>query len=126
MKCPCCGYDSNRRYNYGEEIRNISGNFSKKAQDILRKTYKLIIAEIPSEKSPQKLFNFMMKIQNAHSRIIVDKCSEYIEKEYCTQFKGYNYLAAMILGSNSNIDKRKLVEKKIYGSVPPLLNKKEK
>jgi len=119
MKCPACGYNTNTEYNYNAEIKNIMKTFSKSTQKIIAKTYREIMTNIQTELSKQKLFNFLLKIKGKENRAVRIACEGYLEKNYHMQGKGFNYLAAIIVGSDKNKKRLAQNEKKAYGSAPP-------
>ena len=119
MKCPACGHNTNAEYNYNTEIKNIIKGWNKSTQKMVTKTYKEIMSNIPSEFSKQKLFNFLLKVKEVDSRSLRIHCEGYLGKKYHMQGKGFNYLAAIILGSEKNKKTMERNERKTFGTAPP-------
>jgi hypothetical protein len=121
MKCPACGFVTTKSYNYSMEIRTLAESHTKRAQKVLRDTYKIIIRDVPSEKGSEKLFYFFMKIKDVPDNIIIKYCLVYLERKYNLEMKGFNYLASMMKTEEKNLSRRKWNEKKRFGSAPKVI-----
>jgi len=118
-KCPICGYDPSEKLNYIQEIRREYDKRSKKTAGYIKKVWHEIIKYTPSERNNLNLFRFMKGISNADDICVNRMIEEFLAKEYHTRQYGLSYLRSMILNDSTNLEKRKELERKRLGSLPP-------
>lgn len=125
-KCPICGYDPQKQYNYSLEIRKLMKEFSPS----LRKQIRSIFVELNKGLSDEwkiatskDMFELLMAIKNINEISIKRGIDIYVNSGALADRKGLRYLKAIInnLGRVSDIQIKNEIRKK--GKAPVKLVK---
>lgn len=118
MKCPACGYEFGKAYNYSREINRLA-NSHKPIKELLRK----VIKDIPRQAKTTRrdMFYFLQGIDKIDNESIKWAIEQYYKGGHMYQGKGLNYLQAIIINHSKNRKTMKENERKRLGSLPPLI-----
>ena len=125
LKCPCCGYNFNKEYNYTHNIRELVNNRSKGTRNILRKIMREVSEHIITDKSRKNQFFFLKGISNVEDVVVEWGIDQYFKGAYYLKGKGYPYLRYIILNHEKNRGKMAQNEKRTLGTSPEVIIIKE-
>tara|TARA_R110000824_G_scaffold71882_1_gene183841 strand:+ start:400 stop:831 length:432 start_codon:yes stop_codon:yes gene_type:complete len=123
-KCPVCGYDTNRNYNYSKDILKMLTAMNSQTLKYVKRLVKDVQQNIPSEYNQKSYFFFLKSIEKSNPRLIERAIEQYIKAGYHLQGKGFAYIKAMILNENKNVAKKAANEYKRLGRVPKIIKLK--
>jgi uncharacterized C2H2 Zn-finger protein len=120
FKCPRCGFllDEKEKKAYGNNIRQKTLNYSRLTRRLLNKVSTLIMTNIPSDNSQKNYVQFLTLVKDVDENVLRRILSNYLEKNYAQQGKGFRYLSSMILTENQNKDTKLANEYKSSGRSP--------
>lgn len=119
IKCPKCGTEINDRTDYTSSISELLKQRNGNTKENIRK----IIIEMSKYHiiSKKDVYTFLSRIVLVEDNMINRLINRfYSKKEYIT--KGILYLAAIIKNYHNGLEKASIIERKMYGSKPPVLN----
>ena len=119
-KCPCCGYNFKKQYNIAIEIRDMMSVRNNKTRRYLNKISSLITNNVPSE-TRLNYFQFLFALKDIDDEIINWAIEKFYQSKHYLHGKGFAYLRSIIQNRNKNIDKMAENERKLLGSIPPVI-----
>ena len=117
--CPVCGHQLTGIVDYSFTTRKLLSKRSEYTQTRIRKLFTLIQKENSNEITSLNTYRFMKKLEQVKDDVIKKVIDEFIVGEYHKKLYGLSYIIGWIDRLNNVYDKKKIVEKKIYGSSPP-------
>tara|TARA_R100001594_G_scaffold129006_1_gene167509 strand:- start:1501 stop:1878 length:378 start_codon:yes stop_codon:yes gene_type:complete len=117
-KCPCCGYNPYKKYNYSMEIISLLSKRKKITKSMLRNVSSSITAEVLSDDDIEKKFKFLKGISHIEDRIIQNTIANFCLRKMYMEGYGFDYLKSMILKEHQNAPKKRINEYKRYGKPP--------
>ena len=123
-KCPACGYDLNKKYNWLKEIQSLIAKRNDTTKELLRKISGLISGYIPADNSNQRLMQFLKGISRIDDNVVEWGIEQFYAKRYYFSGKGYSYLSKIIQNRDKNLVAVARNERNILGSSPPIINNK--
>jgi hypothetical protein len=121
IKCPCCGYVFNRKYDPTQEIGKLIAKRSLGARSCLRKILLLINKNLPSDMTRDMQYKFLQGISIANDNVIKWAVDRYLEEGHLTKGRGLAYLKSMILNHSKNRTTMSKNERMSRGITPPLV-----
>ena len=121
MKCPCCGYVLNKKYDATKEIGSLIAKRSSGTRIYLRKVLQSINKNLPSDMTRNAQFKFLQGISTANDNVIKWAIDRYIEEGHLTHGRGLAYLKSMILNHSKNRKSMSKNERLSRGLSPPLV-----
>ena len=127
MKCPSCGYDSEKKFNPSRKIQELRLRRSKYTRSLLKKTVNKITVNIPSDNSLMQEYYFYQSISEISDDVVDWTINWYLQKEPYFTGKGFKYLKQMIFNHEKNKDTLIKNERLMYGKPPKAVdfNRKE-
>ena len=102
MKCPSCGYDSEKKFNPSRKIQELRLRRSKYTRSLLKKTVNKITVNIPSDNSLMQEYYFYQSISEISDDVVDWTINWYLQKEPYFTGKGFKYLKQMIFNHEKN------------------------
>ena len=124
MKCPACGFDGGRNYNYSKEIIRILATKPERTIKYIKKLVSEVQQNVPSEYNSKSYFYFLKGIDKADNRIVERAIEHYLRSGYHLQGKGFAYIKAMINNEKLNSRKKLQNEYKRLGRTPKIVKLK--
>lgn len=118
MKCPVCGYDSSIKYQ--DFNIKILESRTQKTIIAINKLFKVIKNFVPSDAGAYKHYYFLVKIKEVKDAVVVHIIEKYLNESMFSKGYGLSYIAAMMRNYGKNVENIKKMEKKRYGSSPPI------
>lgn len=117
--CPKCGYQypANPGINLSNVIREMIDKRDTNARKSLKAVLKLLKHYSPY--SAKELYNFLIKIEDVPDNILRYSLNQYYIQGYF-ETKNIHYLAAVITNHFKNRDRIQAIERRKFGSKPPL------
>tara|TARA_Y100001951_G_C11123779_1_gene174320 strand:+ start:9 stop:395 length:387 start_codon:yes stop_codon:yes gene_type:complete len=121
IKCPCCGYVFNRKYDPTQEIGKLIAKRNSGTKAYLRKILLLINKNLPSDMTRDVQYKFLQGISKANDNVIKWAIDRYLEEGHLAKGRGLAYLKSMILNHSKNRTKMTKSERLSRGLSPPLV-----
>jgi hypothetical protein len=125
MKCPCCGYDNEKQYNPGAQIRKLLLERNKHTRKLLRIVTNKIQTSVTSDNSQQRYYTFLQSISKINDNIVSWSVDRFILDNHFSHTRGFSYLRAIIFNENKNRKKRLDNEYSRLGKPPSIKNPEE-
>jgi|TARA_R100000687_G_C6370355_1_gene127722 hypothetical protein len=124
-KCPCCGYEFDKKYNPSIEIIKLLSKRDKITKAFINSICSHIERQVSSEKGITNRFKFIKGISHVDNTTIQNIIIKFNTKKMFMRGYGYNYLRGMIIKEHNDAPQKKLNELKRYGK-PPSKKKENK
>ena len=121
IKCPCCGYVLNKKYDATKEIGTLIAKRSSGTRVYLRKVLRSINRNLPSDMTRDAQYKFLQGINIANDETVKWAIDRYIDEGHLFQGRGLAYLKSMILNHSKNRKKMSKNERLTRGLSPPLI-----
>ena len=89
IKCPCCGYVFNRKYDPTQEIGKLIAKRNSGTKAYLRKILLLINKNLPSDMTRDVQYKFLQGISKANDNVIKWAIDRYLEEIYTVHLSSY-------------------------------------
>jgi len=120
--CPVCNHQLTGSFDYTLKIRTLLAARSDRTQKLIRQVITAIQKENRDDITKYTSYIFLQRIHHIEDAKIRMVISQFIHEQYAKKMYGLKYLTGWMLNLNTVFEKKKAVEKKIYGN-PPLKRK---
>ena len=124
IKCPCCGYILNKKYDATKEIGTLIAKRGPSARIYLRHILQSINKNLPSDMTRDAQFKFLQGISAATDETVKWAIDRYTDEGHLIKGRGLAYLKSMILNHSKNRKKMSKNERLTRGLSPPLIKMK--
>tara|TARA_Y100000310_G_scaffold119306_1_gene118044 strand:+ start:273 stop:662 length:390 start_codon:yes stop_codon:yes gene_type:complete len=124
IKCPCCGYILNKKYDATKEIGSLIAKRGPSARIYLRHILQSINKNLPSDMTRDAQFKFLQGISAANDETVKWAIDRYTDEGHLIKGRGLAYLKSMILNHSKNRKKMSKNERLTRGLSPPLIKMK--
>ena len=124
IKCPCCGYILNKKYDATKEIGTLIAKRGPSARIYLRHILQSINKNLPSDMTRDAQFKFLQGISAANDETVKWAIDRYTDEGHLIKGRGLAYLKSMILNHSKNRKKMSKNERLTRGLSPPLIKMK--
>ena len=118
MKCPCCGFDFEKKFNPSKKIHSLKSKRSKHTRKLLKQAINNITTNVPSDNSLIKEYYFYQSISNIEDNIVDWTVNWFLEQKPYLKGKGFRYLITMVFNHEKNRDKLQKNEELLIGKPP--------
>ena len=105
-RCPCCGFEPDKKYNFTNKIRELLLKRNRTARKLLTNISLKIQTKVPSENSQHKYFYFLQGINKINDDIVVWSIKRFIVDNHMNNTRGFAYLRSIIFNEDKNRDTR--------------------
>ena len=119
-KCPCCGFEPDKKYNFTNKIRELLLKRNRTARKLLTNISLKIQTKVPSENSQHKYFYFLQGINKINDDIVVWSIKRFIVDNHMNNTRGFAYLRSIIFNEDKNRDTRLKNEYARVGKPPSI------
>ena len=119
-KCPCCGYEPDKKYNFTNKIRELLSKRNNRTRRLLTKISLIIQTKVPSENSQYKYFYFLQGISKVSDDIVSWSIERFKIDNHINNTRGFAYLRSIIFNEEKNRDTRLKNEYARVGKPPSI------
>ena len=105
MKCPACGFNGGKNYNYSKEIIRILATKPERTIKYIKKLVSEVQQNVPSEYNSKSYFYFLKGIDKADNRIVERAIEHYLRSGYHLQGKGFAYIRLWSITKSSILER---------------------